>query len=553
MQPLLETKKYGRSTDKVYGKKRQLPQVRQAHRALFGGADNDEEEIEKSFAKLRLNGGELELSEEQLPKQPSEEDDGECARQIAVRQPAPDRRPARAATKSSAPSSTSKRHRSQDIHHRTGSIHLSPSEQRQLAPLLSHPSVHSHVVSFPAFSSRLLSKFDVRKSGEGSFSECLLLKHKENPSDMAVVKIIPFDLSESASSQTLGSNDDHDDQESTITNSTVSAVLREIRVLSALSAYHGFAAVRSCHVVRGPWHEGFLEAYHAFRKDHPDLALNPLPSERWDDKMIYGVIEMDNAGSDLEKLVKPSAFQVYDAFWMTTVLLAVVERELEFEHRDLHMSNILYRERIPGQGLDISHDVVSQIGSRTQGHGQGHESDVLLGLSNIKITIIDYTMSRLRLHAGDNENSRDEDDQDVLFNPDSVWSNTDPKHARTGLRIHRLVSRHHTHEDSVSSKWHAHIPVTTTLWLAHILHQLLRQAGSRPRHVPGSSPQAKKLQTRIWKQLREVLETIDRDDPTPLIGGGGGAVELLNTAMEKSWICERDIQVFKDRLNDELL
>ncbi|RMD42768.1 hypothetical protein DV735_g2320, partial [Chaetothyriales sp. CBS 134920] len=345
---------------------------------------------------------------------------------------------------------------SQDLHHRAGSIHLSPSEQRQLAPLLSHPSVHPTVVSFPAFSARVLSKFHVRKSGEGSFSECLLLKHKENAWDVAVLKIIPFDLSES--SPTLdndnGNNDSNnkqDKEESTITNSTVSAVLREIRVLSALSAHHGFAAVRSCHVVQGAWHQGFLQAYHAFRNDHPDLALNPLPSERWDDRMIYGVIEMDNAGSDLEQLARPSAFQVYDAFWMTAVLLAVVERALEFEHRDLHMSNILYRERIPGQGLDISHDVVSRIG--VAGVAQ---PDVLLGLSNIKITIIDYTIN----------------------------------------------------------KWQAHLPMTTTLWLAHILHELLRQAGSRPRHVAGSSAQAKKLQTRMWKQLREVLATIDRDDPT---------------------------------------
>ncbi|RMZ82104.1 hypothetical protein DV737_g2172, partial [Chaetothyriales sp. CBS 132003] len=348
----------------------------------------------------------------------------------------------------------------------------------------------------------------------------------------------------------------------------ISAVLREIRILSALSAYHGFAAVRSCHVVRGPWHEGFLEAYHAFRKNHPDLALNPLPSERWDDEMIYGVIEMDDAGLDLEKLTKPSAFQVYDAFWMTTVLLALVERELEFEHRDLHMSNILYREHIPGKGLDICHDLVSGM--------KDHEPAGLLGLTNLKITIIDYTMSRLRLKAGNNYNDDDDGngrDNHVLFNPDSAWStansdrvkqdqDVDDHQTRTGLRIHRLVSLHHqektlsktdthnSHYDNSSNKWRAHLPATTTLWLAHILHQLLLQAGSRPRHVPGSSARAKRLQTRIWKQLREVLETIDRDDPAAL--NGSGAVDLLNTGMEKGWIQERDVQFFKDRLNDEL-
>ncbi|RMZ91526.1 hypothetical protein DV736_g1258, partial [Chaetothyriales sp. CBS 134916] len=551
MEPLLELKNYARRHDKVYGRKRHLPEVRQAHRVLFGGAENDENYIEKSFGQLCLNdelptfSREVEHSKA-LPKQSSETGQRTW--------------------------SALRHHKSQDCNRHGGLIHLTPSEQRQLTPLLSHPNVHSHVVSFPAFSSRLLLKFNVRKSGEGSFSECLLLEHKENPSDVAVLKIIPFNLSGSRSSSTSHNLDDG----STITDSTVSAVLREIKILSALSAYHGFTAVRSCHVVRGPWHEGFLEAYHAFHKNHPDLALNPLPSERWDDKMIYGVIEMDNAGMDLEKLAKPSAFQVYDAFWMTTVLLAVVERELEFEHRDLHMSNILYREHIPGKGLDISHAVVRGM--------KDHEPDVLLGLTNLKITIIDYTMSRLRVKADNDYNDDDENGQDnhVLFSPDSAWStascererdtdldslkhnlDVDDHQTRTGLRIHRLVSLHHQantspkphthnpHDDNSSNKWHAHLPATTTLWLAHTLHQLLKQAGSRPRHVPGSSTEAKKLQTRIWKQLREVLETIDRDDPAAL--NGGGAVELLNTGMEKGWIRERDVQVFKDKLNDELL
>ena len=418
--------------------------------------------------------------------------------------------------------------------------------------------MHSHVVSFPAFATRLLSNFDVSKSGEGSYSECLLLKHKTNPSDVAILKIIPFDLSDPI----LVSAPPTDSSETTIFNSTVEAVLREVQILSALSPHHGFAQLRSCHVVHGKWHDGFLDAYHAFRQTHPDLAVNPLPTERWGEDMIYGVIEMDNAGSDLESLVKPSAFQVFDAFWMSVVLLAVVEKECEFEHRDLHMSNICYREREVGSGYDVDSQAVKAMCAG---------AEVMLGLTNLKITIIDYTMSRLRMRGDGESEGR------VLFNPGLAWSGTsqdgsdtedcarDSKQGDhqdiTGQRMRRLAlqssllqpqttSAQETSPerppDIQSNKWSQHIPKTNIVWLTHLLYQLLQQAGTRPRHVPGSSAFAKKLQARIWKGLREVLALIDRCDPDV-----GSTVDLLSMAVEKGWLRQQDVEGFKRALNEE--
>ena len=170
--------------------------------------------------------------------------------------------------------------------------------------------------------------------------------------------------------------------------------------------------------------------------------------------MIYGVIEMDDAGSDLESLAKPSAFQVFDAFWMSVLLLAVVEKECEFEHRDLHMSNICFRERVVGSGYDVGPDDVRKMGV---------EPDVMLGLTNLKITIIDYTMSRLRTRAGEGEGGggrgEGEGEGRVLFNPESAWSGSshgynhdedegtirDPKgdhQTITGQRMRRLALAH---------------------------------------------------------------------------------------------------------------
>ncbi len=276
--------------------------------------------------------------------------------------------------------------------------------------------------------------------------------------------------------------------------------------------------------------------------------------------MIYGVIEMDNAGIDFESLAKPSAFQVFDAFWMSVVLLAVVERECEFEHRDLHMSNICYRERVPGSGIDIDTRAVKAI---------REEPEVLLGLTGLKITVIDYTMSRLRMRGkGGSEGW-------VLFNPESAWSGSEGEgvedgvgdgrilgqgdhQSLTGQRMRRLAqleSQPVLTQEIIpgrppgvqSNKWSHRIPQTNVLWLAHLLYQLLQQAGPRPRHLAGSSPYAKKLQARIWKGLREVLSFIDRDKPE-----AGSTVDLLSVAIEKGWLRERDVEGFKRALNEEV-
>ena len=198
MPPLSEVLNRARRPLKVYGRRRGLPETREIHRQLFGTDENDENQIAKNIAQLSLSSKPISSSiDNKSPCKPppkplvSELSSERKTRLSPCKTP---RQPPTPPTAQQTRCSTLKRHRSKHIP-AFSSIPLTPSEQQQLQPLLSQPNVHPNVVSFPSFATRILSKFEVSKSGEGSFSECLLLKHKTNPSDVAILKIIPFHLS----------------------------------------------------------------------------------------------------------------------------------------------------------------------------------------------------------------------------------------------------------------------------------------------------------------------------------------------------------------------
>ena len=557
-----------RRSAKVYGRRKVLPETRESHRLLFGLDEKDENAIEKSLAQLSLREtykehaklidrprSPLKVIGESLKHRQSPLKSPKKSPVKAFQVPVvetPWRPPPTQTLFATTKCTTSKRDRPKFA---APSLPLTDTERQQLEPLLSLPNVHSSVVSFVDFAERILSKFDVSKSGEGSFSECLLLKSRISPTDSAVLKIIPFDLSALSPNSKASVKVApvlisvqaccNTSPSSSITNSTISAVAREVSILSALSSHHGFTSLRSRHVVRGSWHSGFLDAYHAFRQAYPDLAVNPLPSQRWNDDMIYGVIEMDNAGAELEGLLRPSAFQVYDVFWQTVMLLGFVEEGLEFEHRDLHMSNICYKERIVGNGFDID---AGMLKSKA-------EPEEVLGLSNLKVTIIDYTMSRVKASVG-----KESGEERVLFNPESAWSEVEQElnedcteienhQALTGRRMRDLAIRKHAANSAGANenKWAQHLPQTNIIWLAHLLYELLQQAGARPKHLSGSSSAMKKVQTRIWRQLRDVLALLDRDEPEVAT-----IADLLHLALEKEWVRQAGIDAFKKRLNDEV-
>ena len=116
-----------------------------------------------------------------------------------------------------------------------------------------------------------------------------------------------------------------------------------------------------------------------FRGKKPDDSLF------WQDEAIaepqqFVVLELKNSGNDLEGVTLTNASQGWAVFQQVAHALAMAEKLLAFEHRDLHWGNVL-------------------IQTCTEKHILfGHASETFkVETQGVRATIIDFSLSRLSL------------------------------------------------------------------------------------------------------------------------------------------------------------
>lgn len=489
-------------------------ETRDANLQLFGGVGA--EDLEKAIAKLSVSESTCNLSP---PKQKTE------SPEKATKNPAcPTQRrhsPSSVRTKPTQlpPQSPTTRRRP-----RIKRAALSKAKAASLKPVLAFPRLEGAVLDFESFGGHLAENFDVTKLSEGSYSDCFLIKHPGQDTEVAVLKIIPF-------------NCESDPVSGIATHAQ--GFLREVKVLSALEPYHGFAQIRTSRIVRGRMHKKLVEAARSWlgcTTEDVDKSIDP--ATKYADSQMFGIIEMDFAGRDLELLTRPSAFQAFDAFWMTVILIAKAEMHIEFEHRDLHMSNICFKAGIAGRD-NVTQGFVKSMNELPT---------AVLGLSGLEINIIDYTHSRMK----------DFDSGDVLFNADAPFTASEleeygrGRHAcdqiDTVIKAYKWMSQHAEQSAHGSTLYSDHTPRTNVIWLSHILYQLTKHSvvGGKWYHMKGSSGEAKLLQADIWKRLGNALDVIGSPDLDSL---PASAEDLLVLAVDKGFISKQDVDVFGHRLN----
>jgi serine/threonine-protein kinase haspin len=274
---------------------------------------------------------------------------------------------------------------------------------RYASPLLAL-SDRKHIVGFQSWSDELEPHFEITKIAEASFSEVYRLSSATTPTSgiksESVLKVVALKTPPTAplpSQLQLRAVRDRDGQlekektqreERDQWKSHVEDVLSEVKLLQNLTHIPGFTVFRDLTIVQGRPSTSFNDAWRNWNKSRQRGKKSefPDPSKKpsYDDTQLWAVVEMQDAGTDCEKIMElgglTSIWEVWDVFWGVAISVGKAEEACQFEHRDLHLGNICVRSsRV---GADILRPLVKDPLRRK------------LRFTGLEPTVIDYTLSR---------------------------------------------------------------------------------------------------------------------------------------------------------------
>ena len=327
-------------------------------------------------------------------------------------------------------------------------------ENHEITTLLTMQCCRPQASDFADFYGRYEGRIDMTKVAEGSFASIYRMSLRNEVNTYTVWKLLPLKPSKGKGSRNPNQTSIRDAAE-------------ELRAVAHMQALRGFVEFRSARVLQGNLPDQLRELNKEWLEAHnedPDKLPRSWPSEQF-----WLFIEMSDAGTDLETVLKDgfpdgtflnklkqgsrlTIMQAWDIFWGTTEALARGEAMAAFEHRDLHPGNICVTKR----------------GSKNA--PADDDSDETNRYTNLRVTLIDYTLSRATL-----------DDDYVLSN-----SMRDPALFRGKSEDATEARQYHTYRvmrdmvvgkargsQETASKWREFVPTTNVLWLYHILRLLL--------------------------------------------------------------------------------
>lgn len=195
---------------------------------------------------------------------------------------------------------------------------------------------------FALWSASLEPYFAVHKIAEASYGEVYRLALRApqpglGASDESVLKIIA--LKPPPESRPTGRGKKAEARRETIEGmSSVESVAGEIRLLQRMALVPGFTNFRDVRVLRGAPSGCFVDAWRAWNegREEEKRSIFPDPGRKgsYDDEQLWAVIEMQDAGTDLENVRMEEVggvFGVWDVFWSVALALGKGEEEARFE------------------------------------------------------------------------------------------------------------------------------------------------------------------------------------------------------------------------------
>lgn len=224
------------------------------------------------------------------------------------------------------------------------------------------------VVDFSFFLDSILSDHRqgaLVKLAEASYSEVF-------SRGSSVFKIIPFG---------------NDEQE----QSPVKDIIQELTIAKTVQSLEGFVQVKGATVCRGKYPDHLIGLWDDYANFKGSESHRP---DFYSDSQLFCVVELANSGTDLEHFELESWMEAEYVFWRVVTSIAEAESKFQFEHRDLHWGNIVIQrtarpdieEKLANMSLDDLDNAV-------------FDDDDDFVAPNLKVTLIDYTLSRAQVPA----------------------------------------------------------------------------------------------------------------------------------------------------------
>jgi serine/threonine-protein kinase haspin len=404
---------------------------------------------------------------------------------------------------------------------------------------------HHPMTDFLEWATQLSSHFSITKIAEASFGEVYRLKLLEDlpgfsANDESVFKVIAL-KPPTSTTMSLDKRKRDAAAKKAESMSNPNDVANEVRLLQRMSVIPGFTNFRDVRVVKGRPPTVFAKAFKAFntaqktRKKELSHFPDPAKKSSYAEDQLWAVIEMQDAGTDLECLVErgdcTTIWFAWDVFWQVVLSLAKGEEGAEFEHRDLHLGNICVRQ--PPES------VVKNVDTKRK-----------LNFTGLETTIIDYTISRAVM-SNSSIAYQDLARDNGLFEGDSTeeYQYDIYRYMRGAVVAGDPYAEPPFPSPDRTTSWQQYHPFTNLIWLHFILYKLLEEI-TWP-SAQKAPPRKQKEAHARWKRANDLEHVLLRVqellDPAAVCRSNGeieGPVSascLVELALTEGWLDVEDV------------
>ncbi|OAF69487.1 EF-hand calcium-binding domain-containing protein 1 [Intoshia linei] len=268
------------------------------------------------------------------------------------------------------------------------------------------------------------------KLGEGSFGEVYNVMH--NNKNIAV-KIIPTN----GHVEIQARNQSNEENQKSVFEMLPEIICSKILSLISIKNNSNFVVLERMSVTKGKYTKNMIEAYKTYDTKNESNYDDPNSYKK---KQIFFVLSYQNCGIPIEFFDFKDYIKVNNIFKQIVLTLAIGEVEIQFEHRDLHLGNILFEIEEPRV---INYKVGSTF--------------YPVDNNGVKITVIDFSLSRMTVNdlVFFNDLTTDED----LF--------AGPQHDKQ-FQAYREMKKHIKNDN-----WKEFTPYTNIIWLNYILSSFI--------------------------------------------------------------------------------